>query len=258
MLKIRIRHASLLLFSVFLLTGCVFNDNVKKIVLATKETAESNHNYFKVVYVVDGDTIDVDYYGKKERVRMLGINTPESVDPRRPVECFGKEASAEAKKLLLSKMVELEADQSQADRDKYGRMLRYVRTEDGLFYNQEIIKKGFAYEYTYKEAYAYQKSFKKAQAEAEKNKSGLWADNACGKKAAVKSAATSTPASAVPAKTNLCQIKGNISSKKKKIYHLPNCAGYGSIIIDPERGERIFCSENEAKKAGFRKADNCN
>lgn len=164
------------------LSGCVFRDNVKKLVLAAKETAAGPTDYFKVVHVVDGDTIDVDYYGKKERIRMIGINTPESVDPRKPVECFGREAADEAKKLLSGKSVSLENDKTQSDRDKYGRLLRYVMIEHDVFFNLEMIKRGLAYEYTYNAPYKYQKEFKSAQQDARNNKRGLWADAACGLK----------------------------------------------------------------------------
>lgn len=143
---------------------------------------EANKVYYRVIKIVDGDTIDVDIDGKVERLRLIGINTPETVDPRRPVECFGKEASEKAKELLSGEEVELESDSTQGDRDKYGRLLRYVRTKEGFFYNLEIIKQGYAYEYTYDLPYKYQKEFKAAQNEARNANRGLWADGACGQK----------------------------------------------------------------------------
>ncbi len=85
----------------------------------------------KVVKVIDGDTVDVEIDGKVVRLRLIGINTPETKDPRRPVQCFGREASAQAKKLLEGKTVHLERDKSQQNRDKYSRLFRYVWTEDG-------------------------------------------------------------------------------------------------------------------------------
>ncbi|NTU99441.1 YHYH domain-containing protein [Candidatus Falkowbacteria bacterium] len=142
--------------------------------------------YYKVVKVVDGDTVDVLIDGQTKRLRLIGINTPETVDPRKPVECFGKEASANAKKLLSGQEVSLEADDSQDSQDKYGRLLRYVRTKDGLFYNLEAIKQGYAYEYTYDIPYKYQKEFKAAQAEAQAAKVGLWADGACSQRNVTK------------------------------------------------------------------------
>ncbi len=136
--------------------------------------------FYKVLKIVDGDTIDVEIDGKAERLRLIGINTPETVDPRRPVECFGKEASAKAVEFLSGEEVELESDPTQSDKDKYGRLLRYVRTKEGFFYNLEIIKRGYAYEYTYDTPYQYQAEFRAAQADAKSQGRGLWADGACG------------------------------------------------------------------------------
>lgn len=145
-----------------------------------EEVTDDNQNqYFRVVKVVDGDTIAVDMNGTDETIRMIGINTPETVDPRKPVECFGKEASNKAKELLSGQWVELESDASQGERGKYGRLLRYVKIKNGLFYNLEIIKQGYAYEYTYNVPYKYQTEFKQAEDYAKNNKLGLWADGVC-------------------------------------------------------------------------------
>lgn len=241
-----------------LLSGCVFRENVTKLVLSAKETAALSVDYFKVVKVVDGDTIDLDYFGKTERVRMIGVNTPESVDPRKPVECYGKEAAIEAAKLLANKMVSIESDKTQDDRDKYGRMLRYVKIKDGPFYNLEIIKRGFAYEYTFKVPYAQQKNFKSAQTDAQKNQRGLWAERACGRKNAAKTNEAAKAVTINLSTTGVCRIKGNISaSKKQKTYHLPTCPDYARTVINPENGDRFFCTELEAAKNDFKKAKNC-
>lgn len=134
----------------------------------------------KVVKVVDGDTLDVSYNGKTERIRVIGINTPETVDPRKPVECFGQKASDMAKEYLSGQTVWLEADPTQGERDKYSRLLRYIWTDDdSVDYGKVIIATGYAYEYTYNTPYKYQAIYKQAQKEAEAGKKGLWADNAC-------------------------------------------------------------------------------
>ncbi|MCX6800541.1 MAG: thermonuclease family protein, partial [Candidatus Falkowbacteria bacterium] len=112
---------------------------------------------------------------------LIGINTPETVDPRKPVECFGKEASAKAHLWLDNQEVKLETDNTQEDVDKYGRLLRYVKLKSGFFYNLEIIKQGYAYEYTYRYPYKYQKEFKAAEHFARENKTGLWAPGVCQK-----------------------------------------------------------------------------
>ncbi len=136
-------------------------------------------DFYDVVRVVDGDTINVDIDGVIKKVRLIGINTPEIVDPRKPIECFGKEASLKAHEWLEGRKVSLELDNTQNDRDKYGRLLRYVKRDDGFFYNYEIIKQGFAFEYTYKYPYKYQENFKKAEEYAKNNALGLWANDAC-------------------------------------------------------------------------------
>ncbi len=135
-----------------------------------------SESYYRVVKVVDGDTIDVLINNKVERLRLIGINTPETVDSRKLVECFGKEASDKAKSLLSGKQVSLKNDSSQSDRDKYGRLLRYVFLEDGTNFNLLMIKEGYAYEYTYRVPYQYQLEFKQAQQEAMSKKFGLWGD----------------------------------------------------------------------------------
>jgi micrococcal nuclease len=140
----------------------------------SRDGVTNPEQFYGVVEVVDGDTIAVDINGEKIKVRLIGINSPETVDPRKRVECFGKEASAAAKNLLSGKKVRLEADPSQMDRDKYGRLLRYVFLEDGTNVNELLVARGYAYEYTYDLPYKYQKEFRAAQKFAEANKRGLW------------------------------------------------------------------------------------
>jgi micrococcal nuclease len=212
---------------------------------------ELDQKYYQVAKVVDGDTIDIIIDGQAERLRLIGINTPEVVDPRKTVECFGREASDNAKKLLVDTEVRIAADPTQDDRDKYGRLLRYVWRADGLFYNLEAIRDGFAYEYTYQFPYIYQKDFRAAQKYAQDNKLGLWADGACGEKN------IPAPAEENTASSSNCLIKGNIGSTGEKIYHLPNCPYYKQTVINASQGEKWFCAEDEAVAAGWRKAKNC-
>jgi micrococcal nuclease len=147
--------------------------NVKKIIPA-------NNELYSVIKIVDGDTIAVNLNGKSETLRLIGIDTPEIVDPRKVVECFGKEASNKAKEILTGKKVRLETDPISGERDKYDRLLRYVFLENGISFNKLMISEGFAYEYTYNGIpYKYQAEFKQAQKEAESAKRGLWAYNAC-------------------------------------------------------------------------------
>lgn len=144
-----------------------------------KSSSVSKDSY-KVTHVVDGDTIDINYNNTIQRVRLLGINSPESVDPRRAVECFGEEASDYAKSLMKNQEVRLEFDDSQARFDQYDRLLAYVYLLDGQMVNRKMIADGYAYEYTYNSAYKYQKDFKDLQSIAKNLKRGLWADSTCG------------------------------------------------------------------------------
>lgn len=131
--------------------------------------------YYKVTSVIDGDTFQADIKGKVITVRVLGINTPETVDPRKPVECYGEEASNEAKELLTGRWVRLEANPDREPLDKYHRYLLYVYRDDGLFYNKFMIQNGFAHEYTFNhESYMYQDEFRKAEAAAKTSGAGLW------------------------------------------------------------------------------------
>ena len=135
---------------------------------------------FVVERVVDGDTIVVAMNGDDETVRLLGMDTPETVDPRKPVQCFGPEASAETKSLLDGREVTLQSDPTQSDRDKYGRLLRYVFRDDGLFVDEFLVQQGFAREYTYFGVdYKYQIAFRADQSAARVAGLGLWATSTC-------------------------------------------------------------------------------
>ncbi len=129
-----------------------------------------------VLRVIDGDTIEVVLEGSSNKVRLIGIDTPETVDPRRPVGCFGKEASNEAKRLIEGKTVYLEKDISETD--KYNRLLRYVylKLGDGqlLFINDYLVRQGFGFASTFPPDVKYSERLTKAQEEARENLRGLW------------------------------------------------------------------------------------
>jgi endonuclease YncB( thermonuclease family) len=139
----------------------------------------SQYEYYSVSSVVDGDTVKVNINGTVETLRLIGMDTPETVDPRKPVQCFGKEASNKAKELLIGKKVRIEKDSTQGEFDKYNRRLAYIYREDGLFYNKHMIEQGYAHEYTYNTPYKYQAEFKAAQKSAQENLIGLWSPNTC-------------------------------------------------------------------------------
>ncbi|HYT38655.1 MAG TPA: thermonuclease family protein [Acidimicrobiia bacterium] len=95
----------------------------------------------RVTAVVDGDTLDVSWAGRRERVRLLGVDTPETVDPHRPVGCYGPEASAFTHRRLQGRTVRLSFDRQR--RDRYGRLLAYVEV-DGRRFNDELLTGGYA------------------------------------------------------------------------------------------------------------------
>lgn len=146
---------------------------------------------YRVVNVSDGDTIQVDMNGKLETIRFVGVDTPETHDPRKQVQCFGKSASEYTKNLIGHNPVRLEADPLSSNRDRYGRLLRYVYLPDARLVQAEIIKNGYGFAYT---SFPFTKSaeFKKYQDEAMQAKRGLW--GTCNPTTNDKGGFTSNPA----------------------------------------------------------------
>jgi micrococcal nuclease len=129
---------------------------------------------YAVLAVIDGDTLTIETETGAENVRLIGIDTPE-VDPNRGgPECYGAEASKRTKELTEQQSVTIELDESQGTRDKYERLLAYVRLTDGRLLNEVLVAEGYAREYTYNKTYAYQKELKAAEASARAEKKGLW------------------------------------------------------------------------------------
>jgi micrococcal nuclease len=124
-----------------------------------------------VVRVVDGDTIEVEMGGRRHTVRYIGIDTPEVADPRRPVMCYGEEASRRNRQLVEGKVVTLEKDVSETDR--YGRLLRYVWV-DGQMVNAVLVAEGYARTYTYPPDVKYAHLFLQLEREAREASRGLW------------------------------------------------------------------------------------
>lgn len=128
-------------------------------------------DFYLCTRVIDGDTIVVEMDGKHEKVRLIGVDMPETVHPSKPVEYFGKEASEFTKNMVEGKQVRLEYDWQK--RDKYGRLLAYVFLIDGTFVNAEIIKQGYGHTYT-RFFFKYLDEFRKHEREARENNRGLW------------------------------------------------------------------------------------
>lgn len=169
---------------------------------------------YPVTKVIDADTIEVMISGKKQTVRLIGIDSPETVDPRKPIQCFGQEASQKMHSLTDGKNVVLESDPTQSDKDKYKRILRYVFLEDGSFVNKIMVEQGFAREYTYQIPYKYQSEFKQAEEEARDRRLGLWADNACSSSASpITKGLMSHPVDSGQGEVNTQNIKQNSDTK---------------------------------------------
>ncbi len=145
----------------------------------TGGTAPAADGLAVVTEVVDGDTIDVEIGGRVERVRLIGIDTPETRKPDTPVECYGPEASAFTATLLpQGTAVRLERDV--VGRDDYGRLLGYVHLVDAsgaptTFVNLEIVERGFATPLTIEPNDTYAREFSGAATRAERSGLGLWA-----------------------------------------------------------------------------------
>jgi micrococcal nuclease len=118
--------------------------------------------------VIDGDTL---LLSNRERVRLIGVDTPETKHPKKPVERFGREAYLFTKRMVEGKEVRLEFDWQK--RDKYGRLLAYVYLTDGTFLNAEIIKQGYGFAYT-RFPFKYLEEFRRYEREARENRTGLW------------------------------------------------------------------------------------
>jgi endonuclease YncB( thermonuclease family) len=127
----------------------------------------------KVQRVSDGDTFVATVKGRRERVRVIGVDTPESVSPNQPDEPYGEEASDFARHHLDGETVRLAGDAE--PRDRYGRMLAYVWLEDGTFWNALLVAEGYAQQLTVPPNVTYERLFRRLAGEARREDRGLWA-----------------------------------------------------------------------------------
>lgn len=153
---------AVLLSLVILITAC-----------GSKPASVAGRERVKVERIVDGDTLEVTMKGKKEKVRLIGVDTPETKKPNTPVMFYGKEASAYTKKRLEKETVELEFDVDK--KDPYDRLLVYVWIGEELF-NRTLVQEGYARIATYPPNVKYVDAFKQDQETARNKKKGLWKD----------------------------------------------------------------------------------
>ncbi|MGH7927549.1 MAG: thermonuclease family protein, partial [Candidatus Binatia bacterium] len=203
----------------------------------------------KVARVIDGDTIEIE---TGEKVRYIGIDAPETSG-----ECLHAEATAKNQELVEGKLIRLEKDISEVD--SFGRLLRYVYI-DGHMINETLVREGFADARAYPPDTQYESLLKQAELSAKVNRWGIWSEQCASIRATIVPTHTQAPASQqspVTTPSGTCVILGNINADGEKIYHLPGCGSYSKTKIEPEKGERVFCTESEAAAAGWRKALNC-
>lgn len=141
---------------------------------ATDTAPGTLHGPYPVTRVVDGDTVRVDRDGEEIVVRLIGLDTPETVAPDRPVECFGPEASARTKDLVEGGEVWLEYDEVSGLTDKYDRTLAFVWLDNDTMLNEVLVAEGFAEEVTYTDGYAHQADLRAAESRAREAGAGLW------------------------------------------------------------------------------------
>lgn len=212
----------------------------------------------KVVSITDGDTIVVDINGKTEKLRFIGIDTPEIHHPNKPVQHFGKEASDYTTKQLTNKTIYLQKDVS--ERDKYGRLLRYVwlvkpsknepSKEEVIenCFNAELVKNGYAHAYTYPPDIKYNEIFKELEAKAREKRIGLWSNNNPDSENSKEIVVNEKINQKYVADTKEGVIKGNRNSR---IYQMPGQRSYNKIS---KKNVVYFKTEEEAKAAGYRPA----
>ena len=204
---------------------------------------ENQNNLYEVVRVVDGDTVILNIDGQRTRVRLIGIDTPESVaeDKSRNVKEV-KIASEYTKNLLENKKVRLEFDDEK--KDVYERKLGYVFLDDE-FINEKLLKEGMAKLYTKTTNQKYSERLKKAEEYARENKKGFWKDFYVNDPNLYIKYTDSKGRG---------MIKGNINNKGLKIYHMPNQKSYKDVKINFKKGEKYFVTEKEAQDEGFSKS----
>ena len=170
-----------IIFILFLLMGYSASKSIGVNTIPQKpeeQIQNSNNTLYKVERVIDGDTIDVLVNNEPIRIRLIGIDAPETGRGNTKTECYADEAKAYLSYFLNNKTVRLEKDETQGDKDKYNRQLRYVYLDD-INANLNMIERGYAKEYTYDKPYKYVEDFENAENIASNLKIGIWNPQIC-------------------------------------------------------------------------------
>ena len=220
------------------------------------ESAPAQAEWGVVVRVADGDTLTVQFDdGEKETIRFLDVDTPETVHPTLPEECYGAQAS-DFTKTLMGQRVGIEEE----GRDRYGRMLAYVWTsadEGGQLWNVRLLEEGLAVYNDYGNPGQYADTTRAAAEQAMLAGDGLW--SACEVEerptpVPTRSVGAGCPQGCVSQPDPSCGIKGNVNtSRDTKIYHVEgSSSSYGRVKMKEEEGDLWFCTKDEAEANGFR------
>jgi micrococcal nuclease len=173
-MSVRLRRNHKISLIVFVLAAAITLAQHYGWIDGAKEAAVVNQpGLYTINHFVDGDTIAVNMNGTKETVRFIGVDTPETHKPNTPVQCYGVAAAAYTKNTIGKGSVRLEADPLNTDRDRYGRLLRYVYLQDGRLMNKLLIQNGYGFYYPYF-PFSKKAEFNAAEKVAMANHTGLW------------------------------------------------------------------------------------
>jgi micrococcal nuclease len=171
-----VKYKKLFFTCLVLLALAIFSYFAPKQTLAPAKILDTSTapGTYQITKVYDGDTFAISMDGRLEKVRLIGVDTPETHKPNSPVECFGEAASEFSKKTLTGQSVRLESDPTNQNRDRYQRLLRYAYLSDGTLYNKKLIDEGYGFAYL---SFPFTKAdeFRNAQTAARQANKGLWA-----------------------------------------------------------------------------------
>ena len=224
--------------------------------VSDSESAPADAEWGVVVRVADGDTLTVQFDdGEEETIRFLDVDTPETVHPTRPEECYGAQAS-DFTKTLMGQRVRVEEE----GRDRYGRLLAYVwvgADEGGQLWNVRLLEEGLAVYNDYGNPGQYADTTRAAAEQAMLAGVGLWSACEIGERPTpvpMQSVGAGCPQGCVNQPDPSCSIKGNVNtSRDTKIYHVEgSSSSYGRVKMKEEEGDLWFCTKDEAEANGFR------
>ncbi|MFH7326439.1 thermonuclease family protein [Desulfurivibrio sp. C05AmB] len=218
--------------------------------LALVASAQADTWQARVTNISDGDTITViTPAGQQERIRFYGIDAPESGQP------FGRASTDHVKKVIGDAGFQVEI--AEIDRDRYGRIVGMVIV-NGLNLNRDLVRVGLAWVYPQYCKRPECREWRELEQEAKANKLGLWREPGAVPpwewRRGQRDRQPNQPAASNQVKGGDCLIKGNINRQGDKIYHVPGGRYYEQTKIDESRGQRWFCSEEEAGAVGWRRS----